>query len=129
VEGDGDLSRACSANTGLVGLRDVDLRPITTGYTTNLIIGEPVATGDLITSGDTCLFPTIGGLNHLAGLCLLISASLFNGELCRRLLLISHCRRLHSFFSRLLLLTHFCPLCNQVPSLISHCMRLFMLHC
>ena len=75
VEGDGDLSRACGANTGLVGLRDVDLRPITIGDTTNLIIGEPV------TSGDTCLFPTIGGLNRFAGLCLLISARLFNGEL------------------------------------------------
>jgi len=79
VERDGDLSGACGANTGLVGLRDVDLGPITTGDTTNLIIGEPVTSGDLITSGD--LFPTIGGLNRFAGLCLLISACLFNGEL------------------------------------------------
>ena len=79
MERDGDLSGACGANTGLVGLRDVDLGPITTGDTTNLIIGEPVTSGYLITSGD--LFPTIGGLNHFAGLCLLISACLFNGEL------------------------------------------------
>jgi len=81
VEQDGDLSGACGSNTGLVGLRDVDLGPITTGDTTNLIIGEPVTSGDLITSGDTCLFPTIGGLNRFVGLCLLISARLFNGEL------------------------------------------------
>jgi len=66
---------ACGSNTRLVGLRDVDLGPITTGDTTNLIIGEPV------TSGDTCLFPTIGGLSRFASLCLLISARLFNGEL------------------------------------------------
>jgi len=68
VEQDGDLSGACGSNTGLVRLRDVDLGPITTGDTTNLIIGEPVTSGDLITSGDTCLFPTIGGLNRFAGL-------------------------------------------------------------
>jgi len=79
VEWDGDLSGACGSNIGLVGLRDVDLGPITTGDTTNLIIGEPVTSGDLITSGD--LFPTIGGLNRFAGLCLLVSARLFNGEL------------------------------------------------
>jgi len=35
----------------------------------------------IVTSGDTCLFPTIGGLNRFAGLRLLISARLFNGEL------------------------------------------------
>jgi len=81
VERDGDLSGACGSNTGLVGLHDVDLGRITTGDTTNLIIGEPVTSGDLITSGDTCLFPTIGGLNRFAGLCLLVSARLFNGEL------------------------------------------------
>ena len=72
MERDGDLSGACGANTGLVGLRDVDLGPITIGDTTNLIIGEPVTSGDLITSGDTCLFPTIGGLNRFAGLYLLV---------------------------------------------------------